>query len=38
LRLLVVQNRLIKFLGYDRVVHLENAPEFSGETAEAVPA
>jgi quercetin dioxygenase-like cupin family protein len=28
LRLLVVQNRLIKFLGYDKVVYLEDAPEF----------
>jgi oxalate decarboxylase/phosphoglucose isomerase-like protein (cupin superfamily) len=38
LRLLVVQNRLIKYLGYDRVVHLEDAPEFAGEPAAAVAA
>ena len=38
LRLLVVQNRLIKSLGYDTVVYLEDAPEFSGTKAEAVPA
>jgi quercetin dioxygenase-like cupin family protein len=30
LRLLVVQNRLIKYLGYDNVVQLEDAPEFAG--------
>jgi oxalate decarboxylase/phosphoglucose isomerase-like protein (cupin superfamily) len=36
LRLLVVQNRLIKYLGYDKVVYLEDAPEFtSGERATA---
>jgi quercetin dioxygenase-like cupin family protein len=38
LRLLSVQNRLIKFLGYDNVVYLEDAPEFAGAEAEAVPA
>jgi quercetin dioxygenase-like cupin family protein len=38
LRLLVVQNRLIKFLGYDKVVYLEDAPEFAGERAEPVAA
>jgi hypothetical protein len=38
LRILVVQNRLIKFLGYDKVVYLENAPEFEGSKAAAVPA
>jgi quercetin dioxygenase-like cupin family protein len=30
LRILVCQNRLIKFLGYDKVEYLEDAPEFSG--------
>ncbi len=29
------QNRLIKYLGYDKVVHLEDAPEFAGEDAMA---
>jgi oxalate decarboxylase/phosphoglucose isomerase-like protein (cupin superfamily) len=38
LRLVVVQNRLIKYLGYDNVVYLEDAPEFAAEAAEAVPA
>ena len=38
LRLLIVQNRLIKYLGYDKVVYLEDAPEFAGERAEAVAA
>jgi oxalate decarboxylase/phosphoglucose isomerase-like protein (cupin superfamily) len=38
LRLLVVQNRLIKYLGYDTVVYLEDAPEFRGEKAEAAVA
>jgi oxalate decarboxylase/phosphoglucose isomerase-like protein (cupin superfamily) len=37
LRLLIVQNRLIKYLGYDKVVYLENAPELGGER-EAVAA
>jgi quercetin dioxygenase-like cupin family protein len=36
LRLLSVQNRLIKYLGYDNVVYFEDAPEFAGaETAAA---
>jgi quercetin dioxygenase-like cupin family protein len=30
LRILVAQNRLIKFLGYDTVEYLEDAPEFAG--------
>jgi quercetin dioxygenase-like cupin family protein len=30
LRLLSVQNRLIKYLGYDNVVYFEDAPEFAG--------
>jgi quercetin dioxygenase-like cupin family protein len=30
LRLISAQNRLIKHLGYDAVVHLEDAPEFAG--------
>src|SRR5207248_7474667 len=38
LRLLVVQNRLISYLGYDKVVYLEDAPEFVGTEAEAVGA
>jgi quercetin dioxygenase-like cupin family protein len=38
LRLVVVQNRLIKYLGYDNVVYLEDAPEFAAEAVEAVPA
>jgi quercetin dioxygenase-like cupin family protein len=37
LRLLSVQNRLIKYLGYDNVVYFEDAPEFAGATTEAVP-
>ena len=32
------QNRLIKHLGYDTVVYLEDAPEFAGAAAPAVPA
>jgi quercetin dioxygenase-like cupin family protein len=38
LRLLSVQNRLIKYLGYDNVVYFEDAPEFAGATTEAVTA
>ena len=38
LRILIVQNRLIKFLGYDKVAYLEDAPEFSGEKREAASA
>jgi quercetin dioxygenase-like cupin family protein len=38
LRLLVCQNRLIKFLGYDKVQYLEDAPEFAGAGAETVGA
>jgi quercetin dioxygenase-like cupin family protein len=38
LRLLSVQNRLIKYLGYDNVVYFEDAPEFAGAKAAAVPA
>jgi quercetin dioxygenase-like cupin family protein len=33
LRILVAQNRLIKFLGYDKVEYLEDAPEYSGATS-----
>jgi quercetin dioxygenase-like cupin family protein len=33
LRLLSVQNRLIKYLGYDHVVYFEDAPEFAGAEA-----
>lgn len=35
LRLLSGQNRLFKLLGYDRVVYLETAPEYSGSAAAA---
>jgi hypothetical protein len=35
LRFLSVQNRLIKRLGYDNVVHLEDAPEFGAESVAA---
>jgi quercetin dioxygenase-like cupin family protein len=39
LRLISAQNRLIKYLGYDAVVHLEDAPEFAAAGAgEAVAA
>jgi quercetin dioxygenase-like cupin family protein len=38
LRLLSVQNRLIKYLGYDNVVYFEDAPEFAGAATEAIPA
>jgi oxalate decarboxylase/phosphoglucose isomerase-like protein (cupin superfamily) len=29
LQLLIVQNRLIKYLGYDNVVYFDDAPEFA---------
>ena len=38
LRLLSVQNRLIKYLGYDNVVYFEDAPEFAGAETLSVPA
>jgi oxalate decarboxylase/phosphoglucose isomerase-like protein (cupin superfamily) len=38
LKLLVAHNRLIKFLGYDKVEYLEDAPEFEGATAGAATA
>jgi quercetin dioxygenase-like cupin family protein len=38
LRLLVVQNRLIKYLGYDNVVYYEDAPEFAGAETVSAPA
>ena len=38
LRLLVAQNRLIKYLGYDSVVYYEDAPEFSQAAGAAVAA
>src|SRR3954469_18636008 len=38
LRLLIVQNRLLKFLGYDRVAYLEDAPEFEGAGREPAAA
>jgi quercetin dioxygenase-like cupin family protein len=38
LRILVAQNRLIKYLGYDNVAYFEDAPEFSGARAETVGA
>ena len=36
--LLSVQNRLIKYLGYDKVVYLEDAPEYAAAAGEAVGA
>jgi quercetin dioxygenase-like cupin family protein len=36
--LLSAQNRLIKQLGYDRVAHLEDAPEFEREAEVGAPA
>ena len=38
LRILVAQNRLIKYLGYDNVVYFEDAPEYEGAATEAVGA
>jgi quercetin dioxygenase-like cupin family protein len=38
LRLIVAQNRLIKFLGYDTVQYLEDAPEYSTAEPVATPA
>jgi quercetin dioxygenase-like cupin family protein len=38
LRILVAQNRLIKYLGYDTVFYYENAPEFAGAAGEPVGA
>jgi quercetin dioxygenase-like cupin family protein len=38
LRILVAQNRLIKYLGYDEVVYYEDAPEFEATRAQAVGA
>src|SRR4051812_35180991 len=38
LRLLVVQNRLIKYLGYDRVHYLEDAPEYESAGSKMVGA
>jgi hypothetical protein len=35
---LSAQNRLFKLLGYDSVVHLEDAPEHSGKARQAVAA
>jgi quercetin dioxygenase-like cupin family protein len=35
LRLLIVHNRVIKLLGYDRVVYLEESPEFSADAVAA---
>jgi oxalate decarboxylase/phosphoglucose isomerase-like protein (cupin superfamily) len=36
--LVSAQNRLIKYLGYDKVVHLEDAPEYARAAGEAVAA
>src|SRR5919197_3445863 len=36
LRLLIAQNRLIKYLGYDKVEYLEDAPEYAGATESGV--
>jgi hypothetical protein len=38
LRILVAQNRLMKYLGYDTVVYFEDAPEFERSAADAVGA
>ena len=38
LRLLSVQNRLIKYLGYDNVAYFEDAPEFAGAETISAPA
>ena len=38
LRLLVVQNRLLKQLGYDTVRYLEDAPEYAGAASAAAAA
>jgi oxalate decarboxylase/phosphoglucose isomerase-like protein (cupin superfamily) len=38
LRILVAQNRLIKYLGYDSVAYLEDAPEFEASADRAVAA
>ncbi|WIX77096.1 cupin domain-containing protein [Amycolatopsis carbonis] len=38
LRLLSAQNRMFKHLGYDKVHYFENAPEYTGELAEAASA
>jgi hypothetical protein len=38
LRVVVGQNRLIKYLGYDSVVYYEDAPEFAGAETVSAPA
>lgn len=38
LRMLSAQNRMFKHLGYDKVHFFENAPEYTGELAEAASA
>ncbi|MEV0066311.1 cupin domain-containing protein [Amycolatopsis sp. NPDC050768] len=38
LRLLSAQNRMFKHIGYDKVHYFENAPEYTGELAEAASA
>ncbi len=38
LRILVAQNRLIKYLGYDNAVYYEDAPEYAEAHGEAVTA
>ena len=38
LRLVISQNRLIKFLGYDKVVYVEDAPEYEGAATSAAGA
>ena len=35
---LSAQNRVFRFIGYDSVVHLEDAPEYGGKTRQAVAA
>ena len=38
LRILVAQNRLVKYLGYDNVVYFEDGPELTAVTKETVAA
>lgn len=38
LRVLVAQNRVFKFIGYDNIQYLEDAPEYSGKTSKQAVA
>jgi len=38
LRLLVVQNRLLKMLGYETIRYLDDAPEYAGASSTAAVA